>query len=152
MNEVQMTELDLSSLGERSVPTGKIKYVPSVLACYGLGIYFPGVQSCLPVVIWTPNAPFALAMHVASPINTPDELKAEIADFKRQCPFPDDPFHISAVKIISPNERRIAQIKGREKNIAFLKSLTKLEEIPTDSELGENLSFHVSSGFCVVRT
>lgn len=147
-----MTELDLSFLGERSVPTGEIKYIPLMLACYGLGIYFPGVQSCLPTVVWIPGAPFTLAMHVASPLNTPEELEAAIAEFKRQCPFPDDPVRISAVRIISPNERRIAKIHGRKENIAYLESLTTLGEISTNSDLGENLSFHVSRGFQVVRT
>lgn len=147
-----MTELDLSSLGERSVSTGEIKHVPLALACYGLGIFFPGVKSCLPTVAWSPGVSHVLAIHVGSPLNTPDELKRAIAQYKKLFLSTGDSLHVSAARVIVPEEDRIAHIKGREENLAFLGSLTTIEEIRTDSPLGENLSFHIFNSFQVVRT
>lgn len=147
-----MTELDLSSLALRSVSTGEIKHVPLVLACSGLGIFFPGVKSCLPTVVWSPGVSYALAIHVGSPQNTPDELKRAIAQYENLFLPPGDSLHISATKVIVPEEDRIAHIKGREENLAFLSSLTAIKEIRSDSPLGENLSFRISDGFQVVRT
>ena len=114
--------------------------------------FFPGVKSCLPTVVWSPGVSHALAIHVGSPLNTPDELKRAIAQYENLFLSPEDSLHISSTRVIVPEEDRIAHIKGRKENLAFLGSLTTIEEIRTDSPLGENLSFHIFDGFQIVRT
>ena len=152
MSEILMTELDLSNLGDRSVSSGEIKRVPLALAYSGIGIFFPGVSACLPTVIWSPTAPDVLAMHIASPLNTPNELERAIAAYKSQNPLSGASFHISSARVISPEEYRIAKIPGRKENEAYLRSLTTIKKIFTDLPLGVNLSFHPAHGFQIVRT
>ncbi len=114
-----MTKIDLLSLGERSVASGEIKHLPLWFASQGIGLFFPGINACLPTVVWVPGVKEILAMHVGSPINSPVEIEAAILDYERNFQLSRSDLRIATARVHGPNVTQLANISGRDQNLQF---------------------------------
>lgn len=142
----------IRAFAKAHVPTGQTKIIPRAMLDHTYGVIFPGIGSCLPVVVWSEDitANKALAIHISTSKNTPDQITETINSHRDR--YPELKWCISATRVEGRNEEVISQSPQRREMIQLLESLSGalIQVVKIETSMAGHISFRPEHGFCVV--